>query len=140
METPAETPVSEFIKQREVLFNELHPDPNQAQTACGMLAGVAGILEVNAESPLLLRVRYNLLQVSLEQIEAGLTETGFHISTSLICALRRALYYYVEETQRANSGCPRGDSNCTRKIFVERYSQRDHTLKDHRPEHWRKYL
>ena len=131
---------TDSVKQRQVLFNELHPDPDQAGTAAELLKGIDGILEATAESSVLLQIRYNVLQISLEQIETGLVETGFHLSNRLIYALKRALYHYTEETQRANSGCPRGDCNCTKKVFIERYSQRDHRLKDQRPEHWRKYL
>lgn len=131
---------SEFIKQRQLVFTELHPDPNQAHTAAELLLGIEGIISAEAESRLLLNVRYNVMQITLEQIEAGLLETGFHLSSKLLYALKRALYYYTEETQRANNGCPHGDSNCTKKIFVVRYTHRDHTLQDHRPEHWRKYF
>jgi hypothetical protein len=131
---------SDIIKQRQLLFNELHPDPDQAGTAAELLRGIDGILEATAESAVLLQIRYNVLQISLEQIETGLVETGFHLSNRLIYALKRALYHYTEETQRANSGFPQGDSNYTKKVFIERYTQRDHRLKDQRPEHWRKYL
>jgi hypothetical protein len=131
---------SDLIKQRQVPFMELHPDPDQAATAAEMLIDVEGILDAEALSPTLLNVRYHLLEVSLEQIESALTETGFHLSNRPIYALKRALYYYTEETQRANNGCPRGESNCTRKIFIDRYRRRDHSLRDPRPEHWRKYL
>ena len=130
----------DLIKQRHIHFVEWHPDANQSHTAAEMLSDVEGILEATAETPILLRVRYDLLQVCLEQIESALIETGFHISNSPLHAIKRALYYYTEETQRANNGCPRGDSNCTRKIFIDHYQRRDHSLQDPRPEHWRKYL
>ena len=131
---------SEIIKQREIAFAELHPNPDQAETAALLLTGIEGILTAEREEPTLLSIRYNLMQISLEQIESALIETGFHLSTKLLFKLRRALYYYTEETQRANSGCRHGDSKCTRKIFVNRYQQMDHSCRDHRPEHWRKYL
>jgi hypothetical protein len=131
---------ADLIKVRQIAFTELHPDPRQAQTAALMLADVDGILEASDASAVLLNLRYNLLEISLEQIETALTETGFHLNSRLIYRLQRALYYYTEDVQRANNGCRRGDSNCTRKIFIERYQQRDHTLQDPRPEHWRKYL
>jgi hypothetical protein len=135
-----DTEATELIKIRQIAFTELHPDPNQALTAALMLADVDGVLEAGAESPTLLNIHYNILEISLEQIETALTETGFHLSSRLIYRLQRALYYYTEDVQRANNGCRRGDSNCTRKIFIERYQHRDHTLRDPRPEHWRKYL
>lgn len=135
-----DTTGEEVVKNREIAFAAVHPDPNQARTAAQMLADVAGIMTAEAASPTLLLVSYNVLQVSLEQIEKALTEVGFHLSSRLIYRLKRALYYYTEETQRANCGCSRGSSNCTQRIFINRYSSKDHSCRDHRPEHWRKYL
>ena len=131
---------SDLIKQRQIGFNEMHPDPNQAQTAADMLSGVTGILEARAESPAVLSLRYDVLQVTLEEIEIALIETGFHVSNTLMFKLRRALSYYTEEVQRANHGLVRGDSNCTQKIFIDHYQRQNHSLRDPRPEHWRKYL
>lgn len=129
-----------IIKLREIEFMDLHPDREQARTAARLLTGISGIMEVSAPSAVLLQVRYDLLQVSLEQIETALGEFGFHLSNKLVHKLRRALYYYTEETERANNGCPRGDSNCTRKIFINRYQQLEHGCQDPRPDHWRRYL
>lgn len=136
MEAPGET----FIKQREIAFAELHPDPNQAQTAASLLADVPGVRNAKADSAQLLRVSYHVLEVSLQQIEEALTAAGFHLSSKLLYRIRRALYYYTEETQRANHGCPHGDSNCTQKVFIRRYQTMDHGCRDNRPEHWRRYL
>jgi hypothetical protein len=135
-----ETADSDLIKHREIPFAALHPDPNQAATAALALADVPGVMSAHPESPVLLRISYEVLQISLQQIEEALTEAGFHISGGLLYKLKRALYYYTEETQRANNGCPRGDSNCTRRIFISQYSRHKHGCRDSRPEHWRKYL
>ncbi|PLY16265.1 MAG: hypothetical protein C0631_04425 [Sedimenticola sp.] len=129
---------ADTIKQREITFMEFHPDPNQAQTAADILSEVPGILEAWSESPTLLKIRYNLMDISLQQIEEGLIDSGFHLSGRIIHKIRRALYYYTEETQRANC-CPGGIISQTRKIFVEHHAARDHGRKDQRPEHWRKY-
>lgn len=131
---------TELTKHREIVFADLHPDPNQARTAALMLADVEGIIKVYPTSRTVLELSYNVLQVSLEQIEEALVEVGFHLSSRLIYRVKRALWYYTEETQRANNGCPRGNSNCTQKIFVSRYTSQDHGCRDHRPEYWRKYL
>ncbi len=135
-----DTVEKDLIKCREIAFAALHPDPAQAHTAALMLAEVQGIIKTSAVSPTLLQVDYHVLHVSLEQIEEALVEVGFHLSSRLIYRVKRALYYYTEETQRANNGCPRGRGACTQKIFINRYSIRDHGCRDHRPEHWRKYL
>jgi hypothetical protein len=129
-----------FIKHREITFRELHPDPNQAQTAALFLADVEGVIRSEPVSPLLVRVSYDLLQVTLEEVEEAITEIGLHIDDGLLFRIRRALHFYSEETQRANLGCSRGESNCTTKVFAVRYRALDHSCRDHRPEHWRRYL
>jgi len=129
-----------FVKHREIVFRELHPDPNQAQTAALFLADVEGIIRTEPVSPVLVQVSYDLLRVTLEQIEEALTEIGLHIDDGLMFRIRRALHYYSEETQRANLGCPHGECNCTKKVFAVRYRTLDHGCRDHRPEHWRRYL
>lgn len=128
------------LKQRTIIFFELHPDPDQALTAARMLEGISGIAEVKRESPTQLSIRYDLLQVSLEEIETALTDTGFHLSNTLSIKLCRALYYYTEEIERANRGCRRGQCKCTRRIFINRYQKLKHGRHDPRPEHWRRYL
>jgi len=132
--------LEDFIKHREIVFDPMHPDCDQAQTAALSLADVPGISQVQVISPTALRVSYDLASISLVQIDEALDEAGFHLSNKLFCKLRRALYYFTEENQRANAGCPRGESNCTRKVFIQRYKRLDHGCRDHRPEHWRKYL
>ncbi len=129
-----------LIKQREISFCTLHPDRAQAQTARAYLAGVTGILTASAPTDALLRVEYRLLEVTLFEIERLLEERGFHLDNRLFQKLRRALYHYTEDTQRANLGCGQGESNCTKKVFASNYKRREHGCKDDRPAHWRRYL
>jgi hypothetical protein len=131
---------SDIIKHREIVFTELHPDPQQAHTAASVLQDIEGVIEVIAENHLHLKIRYHVLKISLEQIESALIECGFHLSSKLIYKISRALYYYTEEIQRVNNGCSDEDHNSTRKIFINRYEHRTHGCSDTRPEHWRKYL
>lgn len=131
---------TEFIKHRDIYFVELHPDPNQAHTASLLLTGIEGIHRALPVKPCHLQVSYHLMAISLEQIENGLSEIGLHIDNRLLYRLKRALHYYTEETQRANHGCLPSNSNCTRKIFAHRYQRLDHSCRDDRPHHWRRYL
>lgn len=135
-----ESAEAELIKHREIAFTELHPDSKQAHTAASALVDAPGVVRAEPLSPTLLSISYDLLQISLEQIEDALTEAGYHLSSRLIFKLKRALYYYTEETERANNGCPRGESNCTQRIFITQYGRHAHGCRDQRPEHWRKYL
>lgn len=135
--SPAEV---DLIKHREIVFADGQPEELQGSSAARLLAEVEGVLETQALSPTQIAISYHLLQVSLEQIENALTEAGFNLSIRPLERIRRALYYYAEDTQRANNGCVRGECKCTRKIFINRYERLEHGCRDSRPEHWRKYL
>ncbi len=127
-------------KRRDIDFQEPHPDPRQAHSAALLLRNVEGVLELEPVSFTLLRIAYDIRFITLIEIEEGLTAAGFHLDNSLMNKLRRTICYYAEETQRANMGCEQGSSNCTRRIFVNRYNQRAHGCRDERPQHWRRYL
>jgi hypothetical protein len=133
-------PDSERIKHREIAFQKVHPDPHQAHSAARFLADIEGLLAIEPATPHLLRISYDVLAVSLKDIEDALQELGLHLDTHIVFRIKRALIYYTEETLRANCGCPDGTSNCTDKIFAARYQMIEHGCRDHRPEHWRRYL
>lgn len=132
--------MTQFTKQRDVVFNPLHDDKNQALTASQMLIDLDGVLLVNAISGTHLIVRYDLRYFTLVDIEELLTTVGFHLDNNLLIKLKRALYCYTEETERANLGCLGGQSNCTREAYINRYQQLPHGCRDKRPDHWRNYL
>lgn len=132
--------MDDMIKLREVLFDALHPDRHQARTASRMLQDVDGVHRVRPDAPLRLLVTYDLTRITLADIEARLQQAGLHLDNCLLSKLRRALYHYAEETARANLGCQKGRSNCTRQVFVQSYISRPHGCRDRRPEHWRHYL
>ena len=128
------------IKLREVRFCAVSAIPEQAHSAAAAVSRMDGVRHAEPLAPTVLQVSYDLRCLSLEDIEQALCDSGFHLDNSLLCKLRRALVYYVEDTQRANLGCPRGSTNCTQRVFVNRYRQIEHGCRDHRPEHWRRYL
>lgn len=132
--------MDDLIKRREILFDPLHADRHQARSAAGLLNVLDGVHHAVPEHPTLLHVIYDLRWISLEIIETGLGEAGFHLDNSLMVRLKRALFHYTEETLRANHGCERGRGNCTQEVFVKQYTLRRHGCRDERPEHWRRYL
>ena len=132
--------MSIFTKQRDVIFHPLHEDENQALTASQMLTDIEGIFLADAISQTHLIIRYDLRLFTLADIEELLATVGFHLDNNLLIKLKRALYRYTEETERANMGCPQGQSNCTREVFINRYQLLPHGCRDKRPDHWRNYL
>jgi len=131
---------SDRIKHRQIHFRDLHPERNDARAAADFLAGVEGVLSAEPQSPILLHLSYDLLQTTLQEIEEALDELGLHLDNALLFRVRRALYYYTEDTFRENCGCKRGESNCVKRVFARRWETLEHGCRDHRPEHWRRYL
>ena len=132
--------MTNFTKQRDVMFNPLHDDENQASTASQMLIDLDGVVLADAISETHLIVRYDLRYFTLVDIEELLQTVGFHLDNNLLIKLKRALYQYTEETERANLGCLEGQSNSTREVFINRYQKLPHGCRDTRPDHWRNYL
>jgi len=130
----------ECIKHRDINFAPLHnPDDSPSQLAMLLLADAPGIINLYPQSDTCLHVSYDLRLVTLDIIELGLREVGFHLDNNLMCILRRALFHYTEETQCLNMGY-HPDSKATRDIYITRYQRLPHGCRDERPNHWRKYL
>ncbi|MEJ2646495.1 MAG: hypothetical protein P8180_16570 [Gammaproteobacteria bacterium] len=131
---------TELVKRREVWFRGPHPDPHQARTAAVVLSELHGVVHVQAVSPVLAHVHYDVTILTLQIIEQTLQDVGLHLDNSLLVKLKRALYAYTEEAQRDSLGCRKGQTNCTQRVFVTHYQNRPHGCRDERPEHWRRYL
>lgn len=135
-----DNPGDSLHKKRLIAFCALHADPDQASSAASVLKGVEGVREVLVVDNMTLQVGYLLASICMDDIECLLEGRGFHLDNGLMHKIRRALYRYSEETQRANLNCAKGESNCTQKVFISRYRKRDHGCRDDRPDHWRRYL
>lgn len=129
----------DIIKRREIHFCSLHPDPDQARSALLLLSDANGIDDIQLLDELCLSVSYDVRVLTLKAIEDVLVRLGFHLDNRLLTRMKRALYVYSEDTQRANLGCLEISDNTTH-VFIKRYSSNYHGCRDKRPEHWRKYL
>ena len=134
-----ERKTSVLVKHREIRFCRLHPDNQQAHSASLMLSDVEGVEILRPHAPYILHISYDITCLNLKLIEDVLIEVGFHLDNSLMMKLKRALYYYTEEVERANLGID--DCGCAdRQVFINRYLKLRHGCRDERPEHWRGYL
>lgn len=132
--------MTNFIKQRDVMFSLLHDDENQSSTAAKMLIDLDGIISAESISSTHLIINYDLRFFTLVDVEELLSTVGFHLNNNLLIKIKRALFRYTEETERANLGCIEGQSNCTREAYINRYQKLPHGCRDKRPDHWRSYL
>ena len=126
------------IKHREIQFDSMHPDPNQAQSAMLLLADLAGIESSIVQTPHRLLISYDVGRITLDQIVSELIKNEFHIYNSLLFKLKQALYSYTEQTEQANLISDQNSSS--RKMYVKQYQRRPHGCRDQRPHHWRHYL
>lgn len=129
----------DLIKRREIRFCQFHPDRNQAQSALLLLSDAEGIVDIQFGNELCLFVSYDVRMLTLQAIEDILVRLGYHLDNRLLSRMKRALYSYSEETQRANLGFAEV-SDSTTAVFVKRYSVNYHGCRDKRPQHWRRYL
>ncbi|MBL8251830.1 MAG: hypothetical protein JNK31_09190 [Candidatus Competibacter sp.] len=129
----------ELYKHRAIHFCRFHPDPDQARSAALWLRGVSGVRAVELLSPHALTLVYDVRQITLESVERALSELGYHLDNSLLCKLKRALFYYTEETQRENLAIVQEGEMIQREVFVNRYQRAVHGCRDPQPEYWREY-
>jgi len=130
--------VIEKQKRRSIRLTEPGQDPDYAESAAELLRNVRGILYVKVAKSNRLLVSYNVREITLQVIEALLTEFGYTLRTSLVCRLMRGLCYYVEDIECSN--CKHDQADCTRDAFITRYLRRPHGCRDHRPDYLRRYL
>lgn len=129
----------DLIKYRDIRFCGLHPDTSQAHSASLVLSDVDGIIKAHPLSHQTLHLSYDVTRITLSVIESALVDLGYHLDNSLMFKLKRALYYYTEETQRANLGL-RECCSTDVQVFINRYQRLRHGCRDMRPNHWRTYL
>jgi len=130
----------DFIKQHEIHFRNVDPAANDAHETLRLLLEVQGIADICALTQDCIQVRYDIRHITLQDIETALSEVGFHLDNSLPSKMKRALFYYTEETQLMNWGYQHDQASSTLDIFVSCYNQRQHGCRDERPEYMRHYL
>lgn len=122
-------------KQREIVF---HPTPPaQIERAHALLAALPR-LRVERQGQRQLIVQYNLADHTLEALESLLAGQGFHLESSLVLRLKRALVYHVERVQRENLGQPEARTR-NYQAHVRLWERRPHGDRDETPQEWRQY-
>ena len=85
-------------------------------------------------------VAYDLHEHSLQELEGALEDKGFHLETSLMNKMMRALIYYVEETQIHNFGAhDRLLKRSQNEAYTHAWERHLHGDHDDTPPEWREY-
>lgn len=122
-------------KRREILFDAF--PHGQAALAVQILSGMQGIAvrELDAHT---IEICYRIHDYTLEGLEAGLEAQGFHLRSTLLIRIKRALVHYCERTQRGNITHPTAPTK-QYKPHVEAWQKRPHGDHDDTPAEWRQY-
>lgn len=130
MSTPCD-----ILKQREILFHGT--PPGQVERARALLEGLPNLKVVRRDGRCI-EVHYCVHEYTLEALESGLSAQGFHLATTLMIKLKRALVYYVERVQRDNLKIPEVQTK-NYQAHVEAWGKRPHGDHDDTPNEWRQY-
>ncbi|MDX2503687.1 MAG: hypothetical protein QNL62_04315 [Gammaproteobacteria bacterium] len=135
----------QVIKHREIHFCPLHANPNQAHSAVFIINDLSGVLMSHALDHHRIKIAYNLERITLEEIEAVLSNEGFHLDNSILSKIKRSIVFYCEEASLENSKNERliqevHDKHNSDVIYLRPKKKKLCDCRDHRPEHWRQYL
>ncbi len=122
-------------KLREIVFHTTPPAQTERAHA---LLGTLPHLKVKRQGERQLLVEYDLAHHCLEALEDLLTQAGFHLETTLLLKLKRALIYHVERVQRQDLVEPVLPTKNYRP-HIQVWEQRPHGDHDETPEVWRHY-
>ncbi len=128
-------PLGDTRKQREILFHST--PPAQTERAHALLAQLPN-LTVRRLGERHLEVCYDLTDHCLEDIEAFLTQQGFHLEGNLLILIKRALIYHVERVQRDNLVKPEVSTK-NYQPHIQVWERRPHGDHDETPQEWRQY-
>lgn len=126
---------SDVDKLREIVFHPL--PPGQLERALTLLGGLPG-LRVEQIGPKALQVFYRITEYSLEELETLLADRGFHVESTLLIRVKRALVYYCEHVQRENLHKPEVQTK-KYKPHMEAWEKHPHGDHDETPTEWRQY-
>jgi len=128
----------ELNKRREIAFSA--EPPGQIERAYQLLSGLPDCTVEYGDTPHTLRVSYNLHNYTLEGLEAGLTEEGFHLDHSVLHSIGRKVIYYCEDTTCHNLDIPLHPTKKNeREVFVKAYDHVQHGDHDDTPPELREY-
>ncbi len=134
---PAHKPAP-LRKQRTLQFAELPPD--QVPAAADFLERLGQIDITTHPESRSIDIGYDLYTHSLQEVEDALQEQGFHLQSSLLNKLMRALYYYVEETELHNLEAPDHPLKKSQsEVYTQVWEKHPHGDHDDTPPEWREY-
>jgi len=128
----------ELNKKRDIVFDA--EPPSQLERAYQLLSGLPDCKVEYGDAQNTLRVSYNLHHYTLNGLETGLTEEGFHLDHSPLHAIGRQIIHYCEDTACHNLDIPTHPTKKNeREVFIKAYDHELHGDHDDTPPEFRDY-
>jgi hypothetical protein len=125
-------------KDRTILFSQF--PPGQVLEASDYLSQMDSVAVEARDERKALDVAYDLREHSLQALESGLEDKGYHLDNTLMSKMMRALIYYVEETQLHNLDAPdRPMKRSQSEAYTHAWERHPHGDHDDTPPEWREY-
>ena len=125
-------------KERNVLFSKF--PPGQVPEASDFLGKMENLEVEPCVERHAVGVAYDLHEHSLQELETTLEDKGFHLDSTLMTKLMRALIYYIEETQLHNLDAPdRPLKKSQNEAYTHAWERHPHGDHDDTPPEWREY-
>ena len=127
---------NDITKDREIRFTCSLADADQAEKAVQLLVDVVGIELATPKRPNVLRVRYDIREITLQTLESALIDVGFELHGSLTIRFKRELIAYCEGALRSSLGI---ETDQQQDSSITLNKPASHNL-DPRPDNWRNYV
>lgn len=85
---------------RHIYLKQSDDPALQAESACGALANLDGILLAAAHSENCVHIIYSLDELTFEIVIELLGELGFELDNSFLASLRKTIFSYLEDNAR----------------------------------------
>ena len=126
---------NDITKDREIRFTRSLTETDQAENAVRLLIDIAGIELVTPARPNVLRVRYDIREITLHMLESALIDVGFSLHNGLTLRFKRGVIAYCEGALRSSLGVEteqQAPSLTLNKPAKQKL--------DPRPDNWRNYV
>lgn len=129
---------AELDKQHDIVFSA--EPPGQLDRAYAILSGLPNCRVEYSDTANALRISYNLRHYTLNGLELGLIEEGFHLDQSPLHSIGRKIIHYCEDTICHNMDIPvHPTKKNEQEVFVKAYAQLPHGDHDETPPELREY-
>ena len=127
---------NDITKDREIRFTSSLTETDQAENAVRLLIDIVGIKLVTPARPNVLRVRYDIREITLHMLESALIDVGFSLHNGLTLRFKRGVIAYCEGALRSSLGVETEQQQAPSLTLNKTTKQN----LDPRPDNWRNYV